>query len=122
MVLLAESNQVRWHAFGTVNGRPRGQGVATARKLLVFRSVATAAVQGGEIDGQREVVVVLRFLAVQSLMAVQTGDVGAAVVAALKLVDDRGCLFSVALRAATGGPHKLRDRLVSLASGSRMVD
>ena len=70
VVLLAESNQVRWHALGTANGRPRGQRVAAARKLLVFGSVAAAAVQGGEIDGQREVVVVLRFLAVKRLMAV----------------------------------------------------
>ena len=93
-----------------------------AGELLVFRPVAAPAVQGGDVASQLEVVVVVRFPPLERLMAFETGDVGAAMLAPLELVDDRGSLAPVALRTPPRRSHQFGPRLPDLRFEPGVVD
>ena len=122
MVPLPEGELLGRHPARAADGGPRRQGVPAARELLVLRAVAAPAVQGRDVPREAEVVVVVRLLPVVRLVAVVAGDVGAAVLTALELVDDRRGLLPVALRAPPGRPHQLRQRLSDLRPRPRLVD
>jgi hypothetical protein len=93
MVPLSERDQLRRHAVRAADGGPGRQGMPAARELVVLRAVAALTVARGDVPRQAEVEVVVRLLPVLRLVAVVAGDVGAAVLAALELVDDgRGLL------------------------------
>ena len=64
---------------------------------------------------------VVSLLPLAWLVAIETGDVSAAVLAALELVDDGGRLLAMTLGAAPGRRYELRKRLINLGRGSGVV-
>ena len=106
-MLLAQGELVGGYLGGAAHRSPGRQRVPAACELFVFRAVTRLAVQRGDIASEHKVVVFVRFLPVECLMTVVARDVGLAVRAALELVDDRGGLLTVALRAS---PRGLRER------------
>ena len=92
-----------------------------AGELLVLGAVTALTVQRRDVPGQPEVEVVVGLLPLAGLVAIETGDVSAAVLAALELVDDGGRLLAMTLGAAPGRRYELRKRLINLGRGSGVV-
>ena len=71
---------------------------------------------------EAEVEMDVGLLPLASLVAVVARDVGAAVLAALELMDDSRCLLAVTLCATTGGANQFRQRLISVGPVSRAMN
>src|SRR6266702_186801 len=89
LVLFGEGDLLRSQTFLSVDGTPRGGGMAATQEFLVDALMATAAVAGSQMGTDHEAVMVHLLLSVCRLMAVEAVDSLAGVGAHLVFVYDR---------------------------------
>jgi len=96
--------------------------VAAAHELLINAFVTTAAVSRGQLGDDNEAMMLLAFLVLRGLVAVETVNALLRVHAHLVLVDHGVLLADVALGTLAAGPNQCLSRLLSFNARPGAVD
>jgi hypothetical protein len=111
MKALCEFNLIFGEVLCSGDRSPRRGAVPTPLKLIVFGCVALRTVLGRQFRGNREASMIHAHLPIAWLMTVQAGDPAIRVHARFILVDHRGSLLPVALRALAGRAYERGRRM-----------